>query len=160
MSSPVEISGYFGGLLADTRTISDYIRKHKKVEDLNNLLYRDKRYSIIRERCNDNAHYNFYKNVLLNDDKIVNPGREKAMRHLSEDISQLMIYHLSYLFYINEHYMMSSDYRDYLDVGETPPKDSQYWVATFIQNIFNDLIKTFRPDIANLIKDKTSMHLE
>lgn len=82
------------------------------------------------------------------------------MRHLSEDISQLMIYHLSYLFYINEHYMMSSDYRDYLDVGETPPKDSQYWVATFIQNIFNDLIKTFRPDIANLIKDKTSMHLE
>lgn len=119
-----------------------------------------KKLGLQRKRCNDNAHYNFYKNVLLNNDKIENPGREKAMSNLSEDITQLIIYHLSYLFYINKHYMMSSDYRDYLDVGETPPKDSEYWVATFIQNIFNDQIKTFRPDVAKLIREKTTMHLE
>jgi hypothetical protein len=42
----------------------------------------------------------------------------------------------------------------------TPPENSQYWVASYIQEIFDDLIKKRRPDIANLIREKTSMELE
>ena len=55
---------------------------------------------------------------------------------------------------------MSSDYVDSLDVGITPEEDSQYRVAPFIQEIFNNIIKTNRPDIAEEIKKNTEMKLE
>jgi hypothetical protein len=142
------------------RKISDYIRKSKKLEDLNNLLYKDKSYGELRDRCNDNAHYNFYQNVLLNDSQIYNPARGKALNALSADITKLFIMHLSYIFSLSQHYMSSNDHLNYLEMGETPPDNSQYWVAPFIQNIFDKVIKTHRPDIADLILEKTDMHLK
>ena len=72
----------------------------------------------------------------------------------------LFIQHFAYIFYLNDHYFMSSDYVDYLDVGMTPEEDSQYWVAPFIQEVYTEIIKKYRPDIAIEIKDKTEMKLE
>lgn len=146
--------------LPNTRTISDYIRTHKSLAELNELLFNDKRYAEMRDRCNDNTHYNYYWNVLLNDPNIYNKERKKVMNDLSNDLSELVLMHLSWLFYLNDHYMMSSDYIDYMDMNMTPPEDSQYWVSPLVQDIFNSLIKKLRPDIAELIKSKSSMHLE
>ena len=56
--------------------------------------------------------------------------------------------------------MMSSDYLDYLDIGQTPPEDSQYRVAPFVQNIFDNIIKVYRNDLAEEIIKTTSMKLE
>ena len=72
----------------------------------------------------------------------------------------LFIKHFSYLFYIKDIYMCSSDYIDAMDLGLTPIEDSQYWVANFIQVAFNNWIKSTRPDIANEIKSKTNMYLD
>lgn len=55
--------------------------------------------------------------------------------------------------------MMSSDYIDCLDMGIQPEEDSQYWVANFIQEIFDKVIKTKRYDIAEEIKRHTTMQL-
>jgi hypothetical protein len=41
----------------------------------------------------------------------------------------------------------------------TPEENSQYWVAPFIQDIFDNVIKINRPDIANEIKRHTQMEL-
>ncbi len=146
--------------LPSTRTVSDYIRTHKRLADLNNLLFNDKRYADLRERCNDNAHYNYYRNLLLNDSEIYNPSREKALNELSADVSELVLIHLSWLFYLNQHYMGSTDHLDYLECGMTPPEDSQYWVASYVQEMFDELIKSNRADIAKLIIENTSMHLK
>lgn len=146
--------------LPSTQTISNYIRNHKKLKDLNTILFKDKTYRDLRDRGNDNAHYNFYQNVILNDDKIYNKERGTILEQISSDISHVVIMHASYMFYINQHYMASSDYIDYLEMGHTPPEDSQYWVAPFIQDIFDSLIREQRPDIAELIMNTTSMHLE
>ena len=56
--------------------------------------------------------------------------------------------------------MMSTDYIDNLDMGMTPEEDSQYWVAPFIQEIFDKWIKPKRKDIADEIKSKSLMKLE
>ena len=56
--------------------------------------------------------------------------------------------------------MASSDYIDHLECGDTPPENSQYWVAPFIQEIFNDTLERLRPDIAAHIKNRVNMHLE
>jgi hypothetical protein len=56
--------------------------------------------------------------------------------------------------------MMASDYIDNLDCGLTPEEGSQYYVASFIQNIFDNVIKKNRNDLAIEIKSNTSMRLE
>jgi len=56
--------------------------------------------------------------------------------------------------------MMSRDYGDSMDCGLTPEEGSQYYVAPFIQEVFDTVIKKNRLDLATMIKTKTSMLLE
>lgn len=146
--------------IPEYRVISKYINDSSKLVPINKLLKKDNRYKKIRERCNDNTHYNFYRNLLLNDNQIHNPNRVKYLDIFSKDIEAIFIQHFAYTFYLNEHYMMSCDYVDYLDVRMTPEEDSQYWVATFIQKAFDEIIKVKRLDIAEEIKINTSMMLD
>ena len=140
--------------------MSDYIRKSDKLGVINKLLFSDKRYKKTRDRCNGHTHYNFYEYILLNDSEIYSKNRLDALNQLSEDLKNIFILHLAYIFFLNDHYMMSSDYVDYLDCGMTPEQDSQYWVAPFIQEIFNDVLKKERPDIASIIKESSKMQLD
>jgi hypothetical protein len=145
--------------IPEYRVISKYVKDSSKLKPINDLISKDDRYKKIRDRCNDNTHYNFYRNLLLNDNEIYNPNRIKYLDIFSKDIKDLFVQHFAYLFYLNDHYMMSSDYIDSLDVGMTPEENSQYWVAPFIQDIFDNVIKINRPDIANEIKRHTQMEL-
>lgn len=146
--------------LPEYRIMSQYIKNSEKLKPVTLLLQKDKRYKIIRDRCNDHTHYNFYRNVLINDNEIYLQNRIKYLDIFSTDLESIFIQHLAYVFYLNDHYMMSSDYTDSLEVGITPDEDSQYWVATFIQDIYENVIKLKRPDIANEIKNNTKMQLD
>lgn len=145
--------------IPEYRVISKYIKDSPRLEPINKLLRKDDRYKKIRYRCNDHTHYNFYKHLLLNDNQIHNPNRVKYLDVFARDIEAIFIQHFAYIFYLNEHYMMSSDYIDSMDVGMTPEEGSQNWVANFIQKTFDETIKVKRPDIADEIKQKTEMDL-
>jgi len=145
--------------LPEFRIMSQYIRNSQSVSPITAVLYSDDLYKQLRNRCNDHTHYNFYRNVLLNDNKIHLKDRDHALQGFSDDLRDLVILHLSYLFFANDHYMMSSDHLDWLECGMTPEPDSQYWVASFVQEIFDQTIKAFRPDVAAVIKQHSSMYL-
>lgn len=144
--------------LPEYRVISQYIRSSEKLKPITDLLLIDDRYKTVRDRCNDHTHYNYFRNLMLNNSDVYLENRIKSLNIFSFDLETIFIQHFSYIFYLNEHFMMSSDYMDYMEVGETPPKDCEYWVAPYVQNIF-DLIKTQRFDIAMCLKDKVKMHL-
>ncbi|WP_319562971.1 hypothetical protein [Marispirochaeta sp.] len=55
---------------------------------------------------------------------------------------------------------MSSDYVESLEMGEEPEVGSEYWVFPFIQEIFDNTIKKYRPDIAIIIMEKSNMQLK
>ena len=145
--------------LPEYRVMSSYIRNSEKVSVINDLLYSDKRYKNIRDRCNDNTHYNFFFNMLLNDNEMYYEHRIKVLNSFSIDIQDIFILHLAYLFFIKDHFMTSSDYLDALECDLEPELDSQYWVAPFIQDIFDQLVSKRRPDIAKAIKQETCMKL-
>jgi hypothetical protein len=140
--------------------MSNYIRKSEKLAEINELLNKDNRYKEIRDHCNDHTHYNFYKNLLLNDNEIYLENRIAVLNVFSKDLENLFVLHLSYLFYLKDQYMMSSDYVDSLDLGLTPEEGSQYFVARFIQEIFDKVIKKNRMDLAIKIKSHTAMKIE
>lgn len=145
--------------LPEYRIMISYVRKSSKLSKINKLLNKDKRYKEIRKRCNDHTHYNFYQYILLNDNEVLLRYRLNALNRFASDVEELFILHLSYLFYLNDHYMMSSDYSDYMDLGLPPEEGCQYYVAPFVQDIFDSFIKKRRMDIANTIKVDTKMEL-
>ena len=142
------------------REMNNYIQKSEKVSEIYDLLHKDKRYTELRDRCNDHTHYNFYFNVLLNDPHIFLENRILFLDKFLKDLENIFILHLTYLFCLNEHYMMSSYYVDCLDCGLTPESDSQYLVAPFVQEIFDTVIKKYRIDLFLAIKNRTSMQLD
>lgn len=138
----------------------DYIHKSEKLTEINKLLSKDSRYKEIRNRCNDHIHYNFYKYVLLNDNQIYLENRISILNDFAKDLENLFIFHLSYLLFLKDQYMMSSDYADSMDLGLTPEEGSQYLVAPFVQEIFDKVIKKNRMDLATAVKNNTAMKLE
>jgi hypothetical protein len=146
--------------LPEYRVMSEYIRKSPRVAPITQLLFADDRYKRLRDRCNDHTHYNFYHNVLLNDPEIHLPNRGKALDNFARDVRDVVILHAAYQFVAKQHYMASSDYLDSLECGLTPEPDSQYWVAPFVQDLFDEVIVQHRPDVAATIKEHTSMHLK
>lgn len=145
--------------IPEYRIISQYIRKSSRLTSINDLLNKDDRYKKIRNRCNDNTHYNFYEYILLNDSQIYNPDRVKWLNVFSKDIEALFIQHFAYIFFLNDHYLMSSNYMDCLEIGVQPEEGSEFWVASFIQEAFDKIIKIRRPDIAEEIRKNTFMQL-
>jgi hypothetical protein len=147
--------------LPEYRIMANYIKNSSRLSEMTNLLHKDNRYKNIRQRCNDHTHYNYFRNILLNDNEIyLQNERLLALNSFSEDLDDIFIYHFSYIFYLHNHYMMSSDYFDNMDIGFTQEDGSEYFVAPFVQEIFNSIIKPKRKDIADEIKTKTTMRLE
>lgn len=145
--------------LPEYRIMMQYLRASKILKPINDVLGADDRYKQLRDRCNDHTHYNFYHYAMLNDNEIHINNRDKWLDRFSSDALAIFVMHLGYIFFLNGHYMMSSDYRDALDCSLQPEDDSQYWVASFVQDIFDEVITLSRPDITAVIKAASSMHL-
>lgn len=136
-----------------------YITKSKRLESILPLLLKSAKYEDIRQRCNDHTHYNFYHYALYNDNQIHTPERVSLLDEFENDCLNVFLLHFFLLFYIKDYYMVSSDYVDYLDIGSNPPENSQYWVAPFVQEIFDSLVKTNKPEVAEEFLKHTRMEL-
>lgn len=139
--------------------MAKYLNDSPSLSKLNELINLDKRYEGIRNRCNDNMHYNFFSLVLLNDGRVYLKERFQHLEQLRADIRDLFILNIAYILTINEHYMLSSDYLEHLECSISPPENSQYWVAPFIQEMVNKILLEERPDILELLKRSTNMYL-
>lgn len=142
------------------RIMSEYIRSSESLKEINDIIYSDDLYKKIRERCNDHTHYNYFYNVLLNDNEVHLKERVRLLEALSKDMRSIFLYHVSYICMVCQHYLSSSDLMDYLECGLTPPEDSQYWVAPFFQDVFTSIIMENRPELGAVILKGTAMHLE
>ncbi len=145
--------------LPEYRAMSQYINASKVLRPVCEVFKVDDRYKRLRDRCNDHTHYNFYRHAMLNDNEIHISNRGWWLDRFSEDAQDIFVLHLGYIFFLNSHYMMSSDHLDALECGMQPEEDSKYWVAPFIQEIFDEVITPRRPDVTTVIKKATAMHL-
>jgi hypothetical protein len=136
-----------------------YIRESPTLNLINAVLLGDSRYKAIRDRCDDHVHYNFFQYVMLNDNEVYIKSRERWLDQFADDTRNLFILHVGYILFVNDHYMMSSDYMDALDCEMTPTEDSQHWVAPFIQDVFDEIITPARPDVTSVIKTNSAMYL-
>jgi len=148
--------------LPDYRTMIQYIRNHNELLKINRLLFKTTDYKDLRQRLNDHTHYNYFQYMILNDKYKFDfdNNRIKLLNQLSKDLKNIFIQHFCWLYTIKDYYMMVDNYIDYLEMNQKPPKNSQYWVRPYIQDIFNDIIKPNREDLANELKNSTCMKLK
>lgn len=145
--------------IPEYKQMSQYIRSSSKLKAITDLLLKDKTYKEIRDRCNAHTHYNFFHHLMINDNEIYDINRFSTLDKFYTDLDDIFVQHFAYIFSLKGQYMSSSDYIDSLEMGLLPEEGSQYFVAPFIQNIFDKVIKVKRPDLANEIKSQTFMQL-
>ena len=157
----IQIKNWIDGKqkLPDYRVINKYVLDSEKLKPLTNILHIDERYKTIKNKCNDMMHYNSLDAVIVNDNEHFLNNRLEYLDDIFECLRDIVILNLSYLFFLKDHYMRSSDYMDAIEVGVNPEEGSQYWVCPYVQDMFNQVIQAQRPDIASLIIENTCMHL-
>jgi hypothetical protein len=137
----------------------EYIRSYDDLSNLNTMIDFDGFYKKIRQRCNDNTHFNSIYFMALNDNSVYLENRIRELNQFVLFLRSFFIFHFVYLFTLNEVYMISSDYMDALDCGMQPEEDSQYWVASFVQDVFDKYVKPYRKDLADCLIEKVCMKL-
>ena len=90
-------------------------------------------FSAIRKRLNDFVHGNGYAYYNRNINAYKDDECCQYIKILSDDLKYITMIFMFLLILCSPLSAMSTDYIDYLDCGENPPEDSQYWVAPFIE---------------------------
>ncbi|AFJ07969.1 hypothetical protein PI172_1216 [Prevotella intermedia] len=111
-----------------------------------------------RELLDDSVHSNRYQLFLLNCNSLHLENRIRFLQNVLIFLKQIMMIHLAFIFYLNPHYLMASDYVDYMDIGLTPPKGSESWIAPYAQKAFDKYIKPY-PNLATFIKQECYLQI-
>ena len=111
-----------------------------------------------RELLDDSVHANRYSNILLNCSNVYIEDRMRQLKNADIILNQIILVHMALIFYLNGHYMMASDHIDHLDMGMTPPEGSEYWLANYAQDAFDEFIKPHER-LATFIKEHCAMEI-
>ncbi len=83
----------------------------------------------------------------------------KQIQKLLNNMRYITITFLFLLTLCLPHFIMSSDYIDYLECGMTPLEDSQYWVAPFISDFFNKNLDLIDINCITYLRENTCMKI-
>ncbi|HYF69064.1 MAG TPA: hypothetical protein VD884_13065 [Ohtaekwangia sp.] len=136
--------------------VKEYINRSEWLSKVNNF-FDDAVYKQISDRCNSYMHFNRFRFMLFNDNKVHIEDRHKMLDQFEVDARNLFIRHFTFVVELNYHFFTTNDYVDYLEMDETPPENCQYWVATNVQEIFDGVIRKYRKDIATYIKEDSPL---
>ena len=141
-------------------TMLKFISRFESLRELCGMINLNDRYKTIRKYCNDNVHSNYFRYLYLNTDCHVETSIASGLFvRFRSFLIDIVVFHFAYLLSIEFHYMSSSDHVDHLEANMPPPKDSQYWVAPYVQVFFDKIIKHRRADGADWMVKKTPMQL-
>jgi len=86
--------------LPEYSDMSRFIQASVPMRKITKALFSDERYKRIRNRCNDATHYNFYKYIIINNNKLYTENRLNFLDELQGNLQNLIILHFSLLFFI------------------------------------------------------------
>jgi len=139
--------------------ILDVLKTSATTKDLYPYFGWDKYLKTNRELLDEHVHVSSFRNITLNCKDNYIEGREKQLDNALIVLKQIMLVHLSFIFYLNGHYMMADMHMTCLEMGDTPPEGSENWLAKYAQDAFDEFIKPY-PKIAEFIKSNCSMIIE
>ena len=154
------INRWLSNELKNLSGILKYIAEFSELSDAVKKYNLKTTFDSIGKKLNDFVHANgiSYYN------KPYNHYGEGELKKVCDDLQEALDYvTVTFLFLsalCNPLSIMSSDYIDYLDSGELPPEGSQYWVAPFVIDHFQNNKKYLDSNCMEYIQEKTGMQLQ
>ena len=133
-----------------TNMILKYLKESQRTKDIYPLFGWDTYLKKNRVLLDDSVHSNRFTLMLLNCNTVNIKNKERHLKNCEVMLNQLFLMHLSFIIHLNPHYLIASDYMDYMEMGMTPPEGSENWIAQFAQDAFDKIIRPHM-DIANFI---------
>ena len=112
-----------------------------------------------RGALDSTVHTSRFSNMLMNCKDVANVNRIQQLNNVSTLLKQMFTIHLAFIFHLNGHYLMATDYSEYLDVGLTPPEGLEKKMAPYTQEAFDKYIKPHEK-LALFIKERCSLNIE
>lgn len=115
-----------------------------------------------RQKCNDNVHYNSLSVFTNNDYETLQQNNKglTLLDQLYDVLIQSFAIHFSYLYIMKPYIYGSNDYINSLEDGIQPEEDSERWVASIVQDVFDKYIKTEYREAANYLIKMNLMELK
>lgn len=114
----------------------------------------------LRTILNDYVHNNGISNSYQNIVYINNPNIKTCLQNINYRVSFVSSLFLVLLIMIDSSQISSSDYVDYLDIGQVPPENSQYWVAGLIQEFIDKRVVKLHPELKQYLIDNNKYGME
>jgi len=143
---------------------SKYITVLKTDELIKNCfdLYLKSLWITIDRRLNNYVHSNGSKYIISNmpQSQYVCAHKKEIINQLISTIRDVMVIFISLLILIDPAYIQSWNYIHYLNIGETPPEGSQYWIAPIIQNFIDTDIVRVSSCLKQFLKDENRYNMQ
>ena len=157
------VSAWFSNKVSDLERpikrkleFENYMKTLQKNEDIAQILqeYNLKDYwEVLRRRLNDYVHNNGVKFAAQNSIKENNINLEVHLNNINIRTSYISSFFIVVLLMIDSALISSTDYMDHLNCDITPPEDSQYFVANFIQDFIDKKVSGLHPELKQYLKD-------
>lgn len=157
------VSAWFKNTVSDLRGpikkklgFENYMKVLKNNNKINHILaeYKLQEYwEALRIRLNNYVHNN---GTLYSRHNFISAMDKNLGTHLNNiniRTSYISSFFLVLLFMIESSLISSTDYIDHLECGMEPPEDSQYFIASFVQDFIDKKVATIHPELKQYLQD-------
>lgn len=135
--------------IASAPQLSDAVMKYNLKES----------FQKIGAALNSYVHSNGYAYYNRNANTYKENELSAELKKLEENVRYMTIVFLLLLVFCSPLSIMSTDYIDFLEVNETPPENSQYWVAPFVDQFIKENISLIDMNCLDYLRENTLMQL-
>lgn len=160
-SMEAQVAKWLRNDLADFQ-IGQVLKAIALVPDLQNAVSKyhlKESFKGISENLNNYVHSNGYAFYNRNANAYTEDEMRNELRSLEHHARYMTIVFLLLLIICSPLSIMSVDYIDYLDCNETPPADSLYWVAPFVERFVKQNISLIDPNCLEYLRENTEMQI-
>jgi CRISPR/Cas system-associated endoribonuclease Cas2 len=118
-----------------------------------------KNFERIGKLLNNYTHGNGYSFYNCRAGSLDEKNIEKQLTDIVSTAQYITTTFLFLLVLCSPQYIMSTDYIDHLEFGQTPPEGSQYWVAPFVVKFFKNNVNMIDESCYEYLRETTYMEL-
>lgn len=110
-------------------------------------------WEILRRKLNDYVHNNGVTFASQNFVRENNINLEVHLKNINIRSSYIASFFIVTLLMVDSALISSTDYMDHLNCDLTPPEDSQYFVANFVQDFIDKKVSGLHPELKQYLRD-------